>query len=599
MNGPFPRTLCQLLFLLLYVVSFHVHAGPVGFDWVEVPEDNLTVAQVQQLPDGQWQYNSAARVLNRGFSNGAFWLRVPITPEPVNRVLEIAYPLLDEVSVYWELDGQFVESHHTGDTRPFDTRPIIHRNFVFLVPSNTEPVVAWVRVKTQGSVQIPVAVTPSTTFLANEQFSYGWQAMFLGIVVALSLYNLFLFVIVRHTTYLWYVLTVVSTGMIQLNFNGLLFQWFWPDIPELNRYFTVPVISFAMFCAVMFTIKFLSVRQYSPFSYRVLQSVIAACSFTFVYGLFGPYQSGIALVSGIAAFATPAAWLIGFYVWRQGQVLAGFYVLAWTPLLVGHLVLAVSKMGWMPTSPVTELVPQAGVAIEVILLSFALAYRINMERRRRQEAQEHALKVQQQANLTLEARVRERTEELERANEQLKAISLTDGLTHVANRRRFDEKLEIEWGRALRHEHELSLLLLDIDHFKRVNDELGHLTGDDCLVALAGILQAEVQRAGDLVARYGGEEFAILLPTTDPAGALLVAERIRKAVAGTPVATKEQDAPVPLTISVGVATMLPARGVSSQELVRRADETLYAAKDNGRNRVVVWQPKVPAPTADS
>jgi len=165
---------------------FRVFAEPVGFDWVEVPEDNLTVTQVQQLPDSQWQYNSAARVLNQGFSNGAFWLRVPVEPEPINRVLEIAYPLLDEVSVYWERDGQIVESHLTGDTRPFNTRPIIHRNFVFLVPSNTEPVIAWVRVKTQGSVQIPVAVTPSATFLANEQFSYGWQAMFLGIVVALS-----------------------------------------------------------------------------------------------------------------------------------------------------------------------------------------------------------------------------------------------------------------------------------------------------------------------------------------------------------------------------------------------------------------------------
>ncbi|MET4026492.1 diguanylate cyclase (GGDEF)-like protein [Marinobacter sp. MBR-99] len=598
MNGPFPRTVCLLLCLLLCIASVQVRAEPVGFHWLEVPEDNLNLTQVQLLPDSQWQYNSAGNVLNQGFSNGAFWLRVPVAPEPTNRVLEIAYPLLDEVSVYWERDGQIVESHLTGDTRPFNSRPIIHRNFVFLVPSNTEPVVAWLRIKTQGSVQIPVAITPSATFLANEQFSYGWQAMFLGIVVALSLYNLFLFVIVRHTTYLWYVLTVVSTGMIQLNFNGLLFQWFWPDLPGLNRYFTVPVISFAMFCAVMFTIKFLAVRQYSLVSYRILQGLMAACAFTFLYGLLGPYQSGIALVSGIAAFATPAAWLIGLYVWRQGQVLAGFYVLAWTPLLVGHLVLAVSKLGWMPTSPVTELIPQAGVAIEVILLSFALAYRINLERRRRQEAQEHALKVQQQANLTLEARVRERTEELERANEQLRAISLTDGLTHVANRRRFDDKLEIEWGRALRHEHELSLLLLDIDHFKRVNDELGHLAGDDCLVALADVLQAEVQRSGDLVARYGGEEFAILLPATGGDGARSVAERIRNAVAQAPMVTGEHAEPVALTISVGVATMLPSRDGNSQELIRRADEALYCAKAEGRNRVEVWQPKVPAPTAD-
>ena len=156
--------------------------------------------------------------------------------------------------------------------------------------------------------------------------------------------------------------------------------------------------------------------------------------------------------------------------------------------------------------------PQAGVAVEVILLSFALAYRINMERRRRQQAQEHALDIQRQANLTLESRVRERTEELEQANEQLRAISLTDGLTHVANRRRFDEKLETEWNRALRHEHELSLILLDIDHFKQVNDRFGHLVGDDCLVALASILSAQA-----LVACWeGGSRSAHRLPTKRP-----------------------------------------------------------------------------------
>src|SRR5690554_2722682 len=596
MNGPFPRTLRLFLCLLLCVASFHVQAKPVGFDWLEVPEDNLDVAQVQQLPDSQWQYNSAAEVLNRGFSNGAFWLRVAIEPEPANRVLEIAYPLLDEVSVYWERDGQIVESHLTGDTRPFNTRPIIHRTFVLLVPSNTEPVVAWVRIKTQGSVQIPVAVTPSATFLANEQFSYGWQTMFLGIVVALALYNLFLFLIVRHQTYLWYVLAVIFSGAVQLNFNGLLFQWFWPDLPWINRYFTVPIVSCALIAAIVFTMRFLLVSLHSRWGYRVLQGLLGISVIGLIYGFVGSYQSGIMLISALAAFATPVAWMIGIDVWRKGQILGGFYVLAWTPLLLGHLVLAVSKLGWIPRSPFTELAPQAGVAVEVILLSFALAYRINMERRRRQQAQEHALDVQRQANLTLESRVRERTEELEQANEQLRAISLTDGLTHVANRRRFDEKLETEWNRALRHEHELSLILLDIDHFKQVNDRFGHLVGDDCLVALASILSDEVQRSGDLVARYGGEEFAILLPATDVAGAQQVAERMQLSVARTPVNSGEHVSPVSLTISLGVATLTPNRQSDCQELIRRADEALYAAKADGRNRVVVWHPKAVAPT---
>ncbi|MBC7184761.1 MAG: diguanylate cyclase, partial [Marinobacter sp.] len=325
---------------------------------------------------------------------------------------------------------------------------------------------------------------------------------------------------------------------------------------------------------------------YSLASYRFLQFLLAGAVGSFLYGVFGSYQAGIVLVSVLAAIATPAAWLIGVQVWRKGQVLGGFYVLAWTPLLIGHLILALSKLGVMPRSFLTEFVPQLGVALEVILLSFAMAYRINLERRRRHEAQEQALAIQQQANQTLEMRVQERTEELERANERLRSISLTDGLTQIANRRRFDQKLEEEWKRAQRHGHPLSLLLLDIDHFKRVNDELGHLVGDDCLSDVAARCAAEVQRSEDLLARYGGEEFSILLPATPEQGAAQVAERVRQAVARSPVYSGAGVAPVSLTISVGVATLVPGLDMEPQELIRQADDALYAAKEAGRNRVM-------------
>lgn len=583
------RVPCIFLILLWLagLASAPVQAAPVAFEWLEAPANELALGDVRNLPPDSWQSFGAGEVFNRGFSNGSFWLKIEVPPEPVNRVLEIGYPLLDEVSVYWVLNGELIQTHQTGDTLPFSSRPIYHRNFVFLVPSNTEPVTAFVRVKTLGSVQIPVAVTPSAEFLANEQLSYGRQTVFLGIIIAMALYNLFLFVIVHHSTYLWYVLTVVAIGLVQLNFHGLLFQWLWPDFPVINRYFTVPAISLALFCAAMFTLRFLNVRLYSHASYRFLQLALAGTGFAFLFGLFGSYQAGIVLVSVLAAVVTPAAWLIGLLVWQKGQILGGFYVLAWTPLLVGHLILAVSKLGVMPRSFMTEFVPQVGVALEVILLSFAMAYRINLERRRRHQAQEQALAIQQQANQTLEMRVHKRTEELERANEQLKAISLTDGLTHVANRRRFDEKLADEWKRAQRHRHPLSLLMLDIDHFKRVNDEFGHLVGDDCLTEVAVLCAGEIQRSGDLLARYGGEEFSILLPATPEEGAVEVAERVRQVVARSPVHSRERVAPVSLTISVGVATLVPTPGMEAHELVRQADEALYAAKESGRNRVMV------------
>lgn len=573
--------------LVMALGSPAVRAAPVAFDWLAESPQVQGLADVRRLPESAWRHHGRDAVFNQGLNGNGYWLRVTVPPQPMNRVLEIRYPLLDQVSVFWVVGGEVVEQHRTGDARPFASRPIPHRYFVFLVPSNTQAATAYIRVQTEGALQVPVAVTPSAIFLANEQVSFGWQAMFFGIMVAMTLYNLFLYVIVRRAAYLWYVLTVVASAAVHLNFNGLLFQWLWPSTPVVNQYFTGPIVALNVVVALGFTLNFLAVRRYSPWCYRLLQAFIAASVVTFIVGILGNYHTSVVMISVVAAMVTPSAWLVSLYIWRRGQILAGFYALAWTPLLLGHLVQALGKVGLTPTTTLTELAPQLGVAIEVILLSFALAYRINLERRGRQAAQDHALRIQQQANQTLELRVQQRTEALEQANEQLKAISVTDGLTGVANRRRFDEKLSVEWNRALRQAHPLSLLLLDIDYFKRVNDELGHLVGDDCLIEVASLCHAEIQRSGDLLARYGGEEFGILLPATPDEGAVQVAERLRQAIARSSVHTAGGVAPVNLTVSVGVATMVPSSGMLPQDLIRRADEALYAAKAGGRNRVMV------------
>ncbi|MDA8251531.1 MAG: GGDEF domain-containing protein [Rhodospirillales bacterium] len=176
--------------------------------------------------------------------------------------------------------------------------------------------------------------------------------------------------------------------------------------------------------------------------------------------------------------------------------------------------------------------------------------------------------------------------QLESANLRLQALATTDGLTGVANRRGFDAALEAEWLRATRDRGEMALLLADIDHFKSFNDRFGHQAGDDCLRRIARSLQTALRRPGDFVARYGGEEFAVLLPDTDPFGAIDIAERLRLAVLAL-------DLPHPtgpegrLTISVGAAALHPGDGSASGpgELVARADRELYRAKQSGRNRV--------------
>jgi len=163
----------------------------------------------------------------------------------------------------------------------------------------------------------------------------------------------------------------------------------------------------------------------------------------------------------------------------------------------------------------------------------------------------------------------------------------TDGLTGIANRRRFDEVLTNEWARHSRSGGPLSVVLCDVDHFKLFNDHYGHQLGDDCLRAVAQALKQASQRTTDLVARYGGEEFAIILSETDETGALHVAERARQAVMAVAMPHAESPVDAVVTLSLGVATRRPERGAPDQSrlLVEEADRRLYLAKRNGRNQV--------------
>lgn len=174
---------------------------------------------------------------------------------------------------------------------------------------------------------------------------------------------------------------------------------------------------------------------------------------------------------------------------------------------------------------------------------------------------------------------------LKRSQDRIREISLLDGLTAIANRRRFDGHLREEWARAQRNGAPISLVMGDVDYFKRYNDHYGHAQGDACLREVARCFAGGVHRAGDLAARYGGEEFACLLPGTDLAGALVVAERIRELALGLSLPHAQSEVADIVTLSLGVACRIPEQGQDPSLLVEQADAGLYRAKAEGRNRV--------------
>ena len=183
--------------------------------------------------------------------------------------------------------------------------------------------------------------------------------------------------------------------------------------------------------------------------------------------------------------------------------------------------------------------------------------------------------------------LQESQRQLHEANLALEKLSSLDGLTNIANRRQFDHTLRQEWNRAMRSFCPISLIMLDIDFFKKYNDTYGHQGGDETLKSIALILKDMEKRPGDLAARYGGEEFAIILPETDPAGVSEVAYAVLDRVRAKRIRHESSDIANILTVSVGTATMTPARSSQPDSLVAIADKALYKAKHAGRNQVVL------------
>ncbi|KFN42864.1 sensor domain-containing diguanylate cyclase [Arenimonas oryziterrae] len=552
-------------------------------------DPTITLAQARDFARAGKFRPLGAATPSFGFVSGALWVSfdLPASDSECKSLLVIEQSRLDRVDVHVFAGDVERQTLSLGDADVFAARALPHRylNASIDRPAGRELRV-FLRVQSTSSVQLPIWLHTEASLLRLTHQEQAGQGLYFGILLALLLYNFAVMVSIREASYFYYVVYVASFGMLMLSFGGYGFEFLWPRSPGWQNAALPLSIAAVLGSSVAFARSFLDLDRTAP---RVARLARLSIPLAGLMGLLALWP-GLLLPMTMALNAAMVVFSLLVTVGAVLSAMRGFrpayyFLLAWGLLITGGVALPLSSFGLLPRTLVTEYGLQFGSAAEMLLLSFSLAYRITLLRNER-------IRVEREARENLEQRVQERTqalsetaERLSLANQRLAETSLRDGLTGVFNRRYLDQSLPLRFADCVRRGQPIALLMIDIDHFKAINDDHGHATGDDCLREVARRLAGLARSGEEFVARYGGEEFAIVMPGADREQAMALAERLRREIGDKPVVT--EDTTLRVTISLGVTCEERPGEESPLHLVRRADRALYEAKRLGRDQVCV------------
>lgn len=566
-------------------VEYFVDAGAV---------ENIN--DVLLLPDDEWQQQQGIELSLR-FDKYDYWLRFRLDHLNLYEswLLELGLPLLDSVDVWFFSDRQLLSEYHTGDDLPFRMRAIAHERFIFPIPAaRNDGLMVYLHVSSIVPNQLPISVWSEKNYLVfNGEHSIA-MGLFFGFMLAMALSNFFYFISSRSVSFLLYCGYAVSVALLLFSLHGMAFKYLWPNNIWLQTHGVGLFTNSTLFFSILFFRQILALWEQYP---KVDTSLLGIAGFfLFVIGcsFFVKDDFSRVLYLWLVQLIVLYVFAIGIWLWRSGLRVSKVYVVAWMALMVTVMISSFDALSLGIIEINSAYVLMVGATLETVLLALLLAQDYSERGRALTQAQEAKIALQRQTNEALENKVQERTLELQMAlrelsetNRQLEEKNNLDALTGIYNRQFFDKKYQSELRRSHREKYPLAIAMVDIDHFKRVNDTYGHLVGDECIKFVASAILPFLRRPGDAVCRFGGEEFAIVMPHTDTDGAFEVLERIRKNIANNPVYCEQLQ--VPLTISAGVASTVFATDTTGNSLLDNADTALYQAKREGRNQTQCYQ----------
>lgn len=550
---------------ILALITCFVGAGAAVAAGVHNPTDfqalDSTVADatISEVTSGSLDSHFTSSSLKEAASRGEVsWVRAhgpDSSGNPTLPILVVHSGRLHNIQAYVAGTGTAQQLPPAGQIPEFAGA----RDIAFLLPPGRSAV--YVRIAPPGAgYGVPrVAISTLAEFLDEGSSRARTITLAFGALAAMAVASLLIWIVLAERAFILYFSLFALQALYVAYFSGQGFEWPWLSAAAPLTHYTWNVLSaLSGAAACLFVRDIADLQRYMPRSYAVfgwLAGAFVLLTFANLIKLIG--YEGLVNAIGNMLFLGSAVYtlVVAFMAWRHGSRAAGWFLLAWT--LMEAFTIATTVRLLLNTGEGHDNVIYLGLPMSMVaaalLIALGIADRLRAQRRALSEAERHAQ---------------------------------IDSLTGVLNRRSLIERLDAACLRAKARGLPISLLFIDLDHFKEINDSFGHPAGDACLAAIIPPIQSEL-RQSDVIGRYGGEEFVVILSSADTAAAHPIAQRILERVAS--VRVEGFGEPIALTCSIGVATS-DMLGVWGEHLIARADAAVYAAKRSGRNRVQIAMP---------
>jgi diguanylate cyclase (GGDEF)-like protein len=537
----------------------HLHHMPIGtatFYFQEV-ESELTASQAFRLFSQEDKnsdiaiFQSNQAVVSFGIGSKPIWLLISLENKTLNNItrhVEVDDSWLDKLDFYFFHQGQLNQFHNLGDSLAFKQRK--NNNRLFSVTHSFPPgyTELLIRVETEDAIILPIYILNDEQYIERTEYNAYSYGILYGAIISLLIYNFLIFLSLKDSKYFYYSLYLFCFLAMNMAYTGHGFKWLWPEQTQWQMWCGSTLILCFNLSGLAFASKFLKLKQYFP----KVNKFIFYLSMLFIVILLGSIlltNNFIALFSSMVFTSLfPFIMVIlGLISLTNGNNAARYFLVASISATIGTTFTALTVWGVIPYNELTFRAVELGMLFDMLLLALALA---------------------------------EQVKDSESKKILAESMALQDPLTRLGNRRSLYEKIKPIWLRTQEHKHAISVILLDIDHFKIINDTHGHSLGDRVLKKIADIIINNA-RTRDIVIRWGGEELLMVLPNTTKIEASAIAERIRKHIEE--LNLKADKKPIQVTASFGIADL--QNETTIDELINVADIQLYKAKDSGRNKV--------------